>query len=271
MEIPYTNPEQNQEQKNVSIVSFIVGQEHKSNSIGANRDYLTLASISIIIALFHSLAIGFIIQLHIDQLMISMVVFLLCFVLIVLFNRVYFVFKNKQAKGSILLTFIYVLFYLMLSFTVVPQVFKYYYLLDEVLKVTTGDSPLKHFSALVKVNQKLSLNERKSLNDFSLLSEGLSTLFSMLGAIVCHFIHANTKNETEIQSETLRKKLEQELLLKKQEYAYLFSTESKRVKSSKDDPFAQDDPTESDEDLNARKAELLTEIIHLQQTINNII
>lgn len=267
METVYPNSEQSQEQ---SIVSFLVGQENKSSSIRENRNYLTLALLSVVIALFHSLAIAFLIQLHIDQLMISIVVFLMCFVLIILFNRIYFVFKNKHSKGSMLLTFIHVLFYLVLSFTVVPQIFSYYYLLDEILKVTTGDSALKHFSALVKVQQKLSLTERKSLKDFSFLTQGLSTLFSTIGAIVHHFINVNCKNVTEIQTETLRKNLKQELLLKKQEYANLFNKPPK-TRNNKEDPFAEDEHEDSQEDLSIRKAQLLNEIIHLEQTINNII
>lgn len=266
METSYSNLNQNQEQ---NIISFIVGQEYKSASTRENRNFLTLALLSIVIALYHSLAIAFLIQLHIDQLLISIIVFLLCFVLIILFNRIYFVFKNRNSNGSMLLTTIYILFYLILSFTVIPQIFSYYYLLDEILKLTTGDSALKHFSALVKVHQKLNLSERKSLNDFSLLIQGLSLLFSILGAIVHHFINLNSKNEAEIQSEQLRKSLEFELLQKKQQYASLFN-QTPRIKNNKDDPFA-DDSDLTQEDLTSKKEHLLKEILHLQDTLNNIV
>jgi hypothetical protein len=267
MDSSYSNFEQNQEQ---NIISFIVGQEYKSTSLKDNRNYLTLALLSIVIALYHSLAIAFLIQLHIDQLMIAIVVFLLCFILIILFNRIYFVSKNRNSKGSMLLPTIYVLFYLILSFTVVPQIFTYYYLLDEITAVKTGDSALKLFSALDKVLKKITLNEKKSLHDFSFLIQGLSTLFSTLGAIVHYFITLNSKDEIEVQSEQLRRKLENELIQKKQQYASLFN-QTPRIKNNKDDPFAEDEPDVIEQDLTSKKEKLLTEILHLQDTLNNIV
>jgi hypothetical protein len=263
METSYTNLEENQK---LSIVSFIVGQEHKSTSKRENRNYLTLALLSIVTALFHSLAIAFLIELHIDQLIISLVIFLFCFVLIVLFNRIYFVFKKSNAKGSMLMVAIYLLFYLVLSFMVSPQIFKYYYLQEEIMQTKAGESALKLFSALIRVEQKLTINEKKSLNDFTLLIEGLSLLFSMLGAIVHHFINLNSKNEAEMQSEQLLKNLEIELLQKKEQYANLFSGDGIKIKPNNDNPFAEEDTTT--ESIEEQRDKLLHEIFHIQNAIN---
>ncbi|MDI1254559.1 MAG: hypothetical protein PSV16_00535 [Flavobacterium sp.] len=244
-----------------NFLFFIAAREGMDLSTRDKRNVYMLAISSIAICLFHSFAILWVIELHVSYMIISIIIQVFVFILLLLVNRMFFLFYIKNYQAKALLLFVYSTIYLALSFWVIPLPFEITFLMPEILAKQEDYSALKLFAAYSKVINHLNLYELKARQDYRLLVSGLAAIFSFLPLTVHILIQKNTKSLSEEQSENLRLELEQKIYAKRLEYNKLF------------DPYTGDNSLFDDEtpvDRQKRAEELSNDIFLMTQNLHRL-
>jgi len=267
MEQDFFNTE---ERPDKSVLHLVTGYDHSGNlSIRHTRLMALLGYSSIVMALLFALAACMYLHIHVDALVLSITLGSVVGVVVLLFNRYFFLFYKRRGGGKTVLVVLYITFYALLGYVLVAESMAYLYLQSEIQQIVgeRETSAVIRFAAFHKATSHLTLDEQHGLDSFTRTVSGLLVLFSMLPLLIHTRMVNREASSLGLAREHLREELEDELLQKKEEYARIYSRELPKPKW--DDPFAEEE--EQSQGIEERKALLLSEIRHLEDTIQNVI
>lgn len=252
------------------FVTLMVGAEHESASPRQKRNNKALALVSLTTSILFSVCMGWFIQLHQNQVFLSIVIALCVCVLLLFFNRTVFVVHRKSNKASVWIVIAYILFYGTLSIWIIPIPFQFVFLSEEIHRVRTTDTAMGHLSAMYLVIESMDYAQKKVLTQYRAVFSCIAFFFSMLGLVIHLFIRKNDTSNFERDLENRRSILQRKLAEKQTEYANLYSIP--QPTGSVDDPFfnSEIEPL-SEEDLQLKAQSILAEIRHIEYTLQFIL
>lgn len=251
--------------KQHEITGFITGYENISfGGMAQERKIVALAWISILITIQNALSLALYIKLHVENSMLSVVVFLFGILLFLMVNKMYFISSSKAGSGfkEVLL---YMGFYIAMSYLITSSVLCFFLLETEILEITSSKSTLNKHAGMAKLVEHLSPEQERSYNEFKYTTFFISVIIASLPAITQKLL-INHKELFSIENRNndLRTSLYIKLQQKKSEYAKIYE------QPIEGDLFGGS-VSSDEEDIQNKKDLLMTEIKHLEDAIQNIL
>lgn len=247
--------------KQNEIISFITGYEINSFGGSSQQQKITaLAWVSVLVALQNALSIALYIRLHAENSMLTVIVFIFGILLFLIVNRTYFISSGNGFKAI----FIFMGFYIAISFLITNSVLCYFFLEPEVLESLSSKTALSRYGGYIQLLEHLSPEQERSFQEYKYTGFFLSVIVASLPAISQKLLidhkelFALEKRNNELKM-SLYKKLQQ----KKSEFANLYEPTS--------NGFLFGEEGASEEELLNRKDQLIAEMKHFEDTIQNIL
>ncbi|MDD2986120.1 MAG: hypothetical protein PHR76_06985 [Flavobacterium sp.] len=224
-----------------------------------NRAVITTGAISLLASITNAILLGLATDKYIEYQSVSILLGCIIFFFLIFFNRTSFIYSEAKSKSKAIAIGFYVLVYLLLTYQE-TRLFLYYYLDKEIHALGSSSTSLELSESLVRVLQSLNTNQSRTVQSLRFLIGSIFFLWAILPMLNHLFYNRNQDAKLDAQTQQLLQHLQMRLLEKKMEFSNLNS-----LTLDPNNPFVEES---SQEDLEHKREQVLSEIAHLQRSID---